>query len=296
MIKYIRYKENCYKFHNGINMVSDFNIAEYAGTIFGGFTVNFKHGNGRRLDIPSSEVEVSMSCCASFNKKTFNFTRVYTDVRTDTEEFDKRQDITRYAVKCDKNISDNKEEVILPMFAYYNNETKFNNLVVSFSNVEVLTDRTYGYNNCLIVFNKFDASQQYFACSSYMAWQHDICNTNDEFVNKYKKTVKNINDIIGKIGYSDIKYNMIKQAITVKKDDNEIAIKDIEDKDEQIFIAIVFDIFVRNLMLNHLQNIDVEDTEGTVVISYKFKDNFLEYLINSVSGKLRNLQIIAYKK
>ena len=80
MIKYMRYKENCFKFHNGINFIDDFNVVEYAGTIFGSFTNAFKHGNGRRIDIPKDEVEIAMSCCASFNKKTFNFTACAIDI------------------------------------------------------------------------------------------------------------------------------------------------------------------------------------------------------------------------
>lgn len=297
MIKYIRYKENCFKFHKGVNILHNFDEVDYAGTIFGGFTSYFKHGNGRRLDVPADEVEVSMSCCTSFNKKTFNFTRVYTDSRTDTEEFDKRQDIVRYAKKCEKNITENKEEVIFPLICYYNNETKFNNLVAVLSNVDSVTSRDYGYNNCLIVYNKFDAAQQYFAVSSYLAWQHDINKSNKHFVKKYKTTLKYINDIIGKIGYSDFKYNLVKQSITVLKNGEEICLKDIENKDEQIYICIVFDVFVRNLMLNMNQSINVEDTEGVVVISYNFEDNrMLDNLVSSIHNRLDNVQIIVYNK
>lgn len=299
MLKYIRWRENYIKFHNGINYSNDYDIVDAAGTIFGGFTGAFAKGHGRRLDIPQDEVEISMSGCVKFNDKTFNFTRVYTNLRADTDDMDKRQDISKYASKLDKAFSGTKEEeknVKLPIFLYYNDELKYNSIQVKMEENEVILDRTLGYANSLIVFNKFEVAQKYLVLASFIAWQMEIADSENKLSRNFRKAIKNINDAIKKIGYSNIRYNLEKNDITVEKAGKEIGLKDIKNNNDKFFIAILLDINMRALMLNVSFMENVFDAEGSIVISYIFDKEILTTLVNKIHESFPNLQLIVYER
>jgi len=299
MLKYIRWRENYIKFHNGINYSDNYDIVDAAGTIFGGYTGAFAKGHGRRIDLPKDEVEISMSGCVKFNDKTFNFTRVYTNARIDTDDMDKRQDITKYASKLEKAFNGTKEEdkdVKLPVFLYYNDESKYDFTQVKMEENEVLTDRTLGYANCLIVLNKFEVSQKFIVLASFIAWQMDIAEKDNKMSRQFKQAIKNINKGIAKIGYSNIRFNLQLNDITVEKSGNEIALKDIKDADEQMFIAILLDVNMRSLILNVSIMDNVFESEGCVVISYNFDKTLINPLVNNIHECFPKLQLIVYNK
>lgn len=299
MLKYIRYRENYIKFHRGINFYENYDIVDAAGTILGCFTGSFLKGHGRRIDLPKGEVEIAMSGCIDINDKIFNFTRVYTNVKTDTDDLDKKQDIYKYATKLEKELSSTKEEeknVKLPIFLYYNDETKYEPIKFRFDENDVVTNRTLGYSNCLIVFSKFDASQKYMAFGSFIAWQSYLSNLENKVSNNFKKAIQNINSCIEKIGYKNIKYSIIKNEITLEKNGEEIALSSIKDVDDLIFISIVLDINMRSLILNGSVMDNSFDADGCIVITYKFKKSILLTLTNKINEMFPNCQLIVYNK
>lgn len=300
MLKYIRWRENCFKFNSGINYFDDYDVVDAAGSIFGGFTGAFTKGNGRRIELKDDDVEISMSGSAKFNEKVFNFTRVYTKLRAETDEMDKRQDITRYGKKLNDAITGTKEEeknFCLPLISYYGTEIKYEPVfTIRMDEKDVINERTNGYASCLIVYTKFELIQKYFVIGSYLAWQQELSNKNNSFSVNYKKSIKQINELISKFGYSNISYSFELNDICVEKEGNKIAIKNIEDDKEKLMVAVVVDVYMRALMLNSNYMENTFDTEGCIVFSYEFGKDMMKKIVNNIRQSFPNVQLIIYEK
>ena len=287
MLKNIKYNNIYQKFHRGVNRVNNDQIVDIAITSFGGFTDAFTSGVGRRVEISNDIVELSVNTVAEINNKTFRFTRCYTKYQLDTKELDKRQDIVKYANELDKSLDSNKNE--LPLIAYYNQLTEFED-ITSYSRND-LTDRSLGYSNCLIVKNKFFPTQDYFKYISFIVWQKEIVSNIDNSVNNYRIAMNNINKVVKKIGYDSLVYEPNKDCLMLVKNDKMIELSKI-DVNDMLFVAIVFDLNIRALILNPKSK-NSFNVNGCVGITYKF-DNDKKFfdLINILSKQFNKVQFL----
>lgn len=287
----IKYDDTFVKFHDGINYITDKNIIDIAITSFGGFTDAFEKGNGRRIELMADVEEFSVNTFARINRNDFHFVRCYTTSMLDTKEIDKKQDIVKYAKKLSDKIK--KTSTKLPLIAYYNDCTVFDDINFYWSDKDVLKDRSYGYSNCLIVKNKFENVQKFFVSASLMYKTYSMSNTNSIFLKNYDKAVDNINDALKQIGYSNIYYSIFKNALCVKNQKNEIIlVKDLE-KELQIYLMIVFDLNLRSLILNPFDK-NPTNADGCIGITYNFNEKLKTKLLNILCKKFNNLQILIY--
>lgn len=286
MLKSIRYNDICQKFHRGINKINDDEIIDYAITSFGGFTDSFVNGVGRRIDLNQDDCELSINTVAEINQKTFHFVRCYTNYQFDTKQIDKKQDIVKYAVKLNQSIDDCK--IVLPLIAYYSNNIDFSDNMY-FNN---FTDsRDIGYANCLIVKNKFAPTQDFFKFISFLTWQKDNARIKDVISNNYHIAISYINKTIKNIGYEGIVFDTTKDSLMVYKKSNFYKLSQI-DKDERIYISIIFDIIMRCLILNPLKPNPFQ-VDGCIGITYKFRQKKLfNKLINCLCKQLPNVQFL----
>lgn len=289
MLKNIKYNSVCQKFHRGINRIYNNEIIDIAITSFGGFTDAFTEGVGRRVEIKEDECELSVNTVAEINNKIFHFSRCYTHLQLDTKDLDKKQDIVKYANELNKSLKDQK--IILPIIAYYNESTEFEDSYSRYSQNNTMSNRDCGYSNCLIVKNKFNPTQDFFKIISFIAWQKSNMNIQDDLVNHYYTAINHISNALRKIGYDGIVFDPVNDCLLVSKNNEYIELVKLK-KDYQIYTAIVFDLNMRSLMLNpYCYN--PFNVEGCIGITYKFeKDKMLSNLVCTLSKQFPKIQIL----
>ena len=294
MIKSIRFKNVCEKFKKGINYTNNVDVIEACATCFGGFCNAFDKGTGRRIDLPQNETEIDISTHAIVNDRNFYFTRCYTNLRSDTESLDEKQDIVKYAKQLQKKLDDKKEakKVNLPLFVYYNESIDFVPIEVDISDVECCTNRTVGYSNCLIVKDHFNCSQQMFAISNFLYWQKDNFNIKDQFYYNFQSLTKILNCFLNHFNFKSLRYDIIKKSLILNDSKKDIKFEDL-DSDKKIMIAIILDILMRTIILNPTSK-KILDTYGVVCVSYCLKQKDLDYLNNFIMKNFHNFQIICY--
>lgn len=288
MLKSIKYDDVFYKFHHGNNYISDKKIIDIAITSFGGFTDAFDNGVGRRVELDENIEELSVNTFATINKKDFHFARCYTFYQVDTRELDKKQDIVKYASKLNNQLV--KKDVVLPIIAYYNESTKMEDVCYNLNNDNIFFDRTYGYNNCLIVKNKFENTQKFFVLASALYYQYKLSNKKQTFYKNYNRAICNIKKSINTIGYSSLYYDFGNNALFVIKSGKRISVKSLNE-DEQIYLMIIFDLNMRAIMLNP-DYLDPFSVSGCVGITYKFDDSKKNKLLNIINKQFSKLQIL----
>lgn len=287
MLNTVSYNKVRYKFHNGVNRIDDYNIIDYSLTSFGGFTDGFNQGTGRRIELPTNEVELTVNTHASFNHKHFYFARCYTAYRIDTTDLDKKQDIVKYTAQLTKDIDSSK--TILPIIAYYNNESEFVVDDINFNSLDIVSDRSYGYSNCLIVKNKFEASQKFYTIMSFINWQKHNTNNNSIELKNYNLAVEYLNNCLRQIGYDKIYYDFVNKKLYVS------SYKDIDietlNVEIQIYIGIMFDILMKAIMLNPKNN-NPFNVEGCIGITYPFNIFYKNKLIDNITKIFPNVQLL----
>lgn len=291
MLKNVKYRNVCQKFHRGINRIDNEEIIDVSITSFGGFTDSFSEGVGRRVDLQDGEIELSVNTVAEINDKVFHFTRCYTDFQSDTKELDKKQDIVKYGKELDENID--KKKFDLPVIAYYSNNSVFEDDCVSTNHTtnNVLNNRSLGYSNCLIVKDKFSPTQRYFCLNAFLNWQKQTMNVKDCACDNFLKALDNIKNALYKTGYNGLIYNDTEECLMTYHKNKWIKISDL-DKDVLIYIAIIFDLNMRCIMLNpnHKNPFGIE---GCVGITYRFLNkNKLFELANIINKQFPRFQIL----
>ena len=289
MLKDIRYDNFCFKFCKGLNFINNNEIIDIAMTSFGGFTGAFNKGIGRRVELNDDEEALTVSTHLNMHNIDLYFSRCYTHFKSDTDTVDKKQDVVKYTKDLTANID--KDETHLPIIIYYNEATDFDEEKFDFNRSDVLTDKSYGYNNCLIVNNKFSSTQLYFMFSDFVCWQKSKINMKNQYyyncVNMYKSMV----EFIKYIGYNKIFYNVTEDSICVCNRKNDI--KKISDlnKEDKIYIAVVLDIHMRVLMLNPNSK-NIFNEEGCIGFTYQFDSKRLNNLTNLLHKKFKNFQLL----
>lgn len=290
MIKSINFKDRFYEFQK-TNILNDKFLIQLCATSCGGYCEQFKNGNGRRVQLSGDQVQLSVSSHFSFNKKDFYFTRCYTDYKPDTERLDKKQDIVKYANKVKKALQQNTFDQQLPLFVFFNSDIKFENKDFNDYQIEMLTKRDYGYNNCLLIKSHFDPSIDFFIVSELNSFMERDNKHHTQNVKNFQKAKNILNEFVNNLGYENLFYSLSNFKFMLFKEKRKLNLEFLQQQNK-ILIAILFDILMRSLMLNKNNPFDCF---GTVFVNYELQQKNLDLLLSFCQKYFKNLQFMCYK-